>query len=712
MESHNFFIYPKFDLKDMVSRQGYGFDFPGGVDPYELMRSILARLPLLMIFYGNEGDVLSINQEVTTHLGWDTGDLLSRDLLSQCFPDPETQRQFRYWMLHPPLGWQEVPCHSAHGQVLEMIWAFVRFPNGEGLVCGYNVTDAKLTQSALLETSDRYALLTRGMNDGVWDWNLITDETFYSSRWKALLGYQDHEIGNRIDDWLRLIHPQDAERVKLNLTLHVRGQTPHFHQEFRIQHRNGSYRWALARGLVLRDVYGKAYRVAGSLTDLTEHRLAEAQLLHDALHDSLTGLANRTLLFDRIEQAVRHGRRRPDYKFAILFIDIDRFKVINDSLGHSCGDVILIELGQRLQRIVRPDDTVARIGGDEFVILLDDINGNNDALGVCDRIHCELNTPFLLKEQQIMLRVSIGVATRTANVEKAENYLRNADIAMYRAKLAGGSCYQVFSEEMHVMARDRLSLEVGLQQALERDEFTLHYQPIYCLKDNHLYGFEALIRWQHPTEGLLSPERFIPLAEETSLIVPIGDWVLWRVCRDLQRWQEQYPQHSFCVNVNLSNRQLMHPSLVEQVLAALEQTQVPPESLHLEITESVGMDKPEQVRDILLALKAHGLKLSMDDFGTGYSSLSYLTNLPIDSLKVDRSFVKLITETNQQHSVIDAILSLAKGLNLEVVAEGVEHAYQVIRLREFGCDYAQGYYFSRPLTREQVDQLLVERYRA
>lgn len=708
MEHDAWFLFPQFSSLIMGGRAGHAFDFPHSADPYDLLRSVCTRLPLLIIFYNNEGQIHSINQEVTTQLGWDTGDLLSRDFLTQCFPDPETQRQIRYWMIHPPNGWQEMPVHGADGQVLEMIWAFVRFPNGAGLICGYNITDMKLTQAALLETSDRYALLTRGINDGIWDWNLTTNETFYSSRWKTILGYQDHEIGNHIDDWLKRIHPQDVERVKLNLMLHVRGQTPHFHQEFRIQHRNGSYRWVLARGLVLRDVHGNATRVAGSLTDLTEHRLAEAQLLHDALHDSLTGLANRTLLFDRIEQATRHGRRRPDYKFAILFIDIDRFKVINDSLGHSCGDMILIELANRLTRIVRPDDTVARIGGDEFVILLDDIRDNNDALGVCDRIHYELRKPFMVKDQPITLRVSIGVALRSLHIEKAENYLRNADIAMYRAKLAGGNRYQVFSEEMYLMARDRLSLEVELRHAIERDEFTLFYQPIYRLSDNRLYGFEALIRWEHPTQGLLLPERFISLAEETGLILPIGDWVIWRACRDLQHWHEQFPQCQVSVNVNLSNRQLTHPALAEQVLAALEQTQIPPHCLHLEMTESVGIDQPDQVRNMLLELKAQGIKLSLDDFGMGYSSLCYLTHLPIDMLKVDRSFVKLITATERKHLVIDAIVSLAKGLELEVIAEGVEHPYQVTRLRELGCDYAQGYYFSQPLSIEQVDGLLAQ----
>uniref|UniRef100_UPI0026253EB6 putative bifunctional diguanylate cyclase/phosphodiesterase n=1 Tax=uncultured Thermosynechococcus sp. TaxID=436945 RepID=UPI0026253EB6 len=609
-------------------------------------------------------------------------------------------------------GWQEIPVHSADGQVLEIIWAFVRFPNGGGLMCGYNITDLKLTQAALLETSDRYALLTRGINDGVWDWNLTTNETFYSSRWKTILGYQEHEIGNHIDDWLKRIHPQDVERVKLNLMLHVRGQTPHFQQEFRIQHRNGSYRWVLARGLVLRDAYGNACRMAGSLTDLAEHQLAGVELLYDALHDSLTGLANRTLLFDRIEQAARHARRRPDYKFAILFIDIDRFKVINDSLGHSCGDLILIELANRLTRIVRPDDTVARIGGDEFVILLDDISNNSDALGVCDRIHHALDQPFMIKDEPITLRVSIGVATRSNHIEKAEDYLRNADIAMYRAKLAGGNRYQVFSEEMHLMARDRLSLEVGLRQAIERDELTLFYQPIYRLSDNRLYGFEALIRWQHPTQGLLLPNQFIPLAEETGLILPIGDWVIWRACRDLQRWHEEFPQCELSVSVNLSSRQLMHPALAEQVLTALEQTQIPPHCLHLEVTESIGIDQPEQVRNVLLKLKAQGIKLSLDDFGTGYSSLCYLTNLPIDLLKVDRSFVRLITTTEEKHPIIDAIVGLAKGLKLQVIAEGVEHSHQVMRLRELQCDYAQGYYFSPALRMEKVNALLAKIYLA
>ncbi|MFN4270233.1 MAG: putative bifunctional diguanylate cyclase/phosphodiesterase [Thermosynechococcus sp.] len=688
---------------------GQEFDSSANADSYKLLQSVCARLPLLVVFYDNEGRIVSINQEVTTQLSWETGDLLSRDFLSHCFPDPRTQRQIRYWMVHPPTGWQEIPVHSAHGQVLEIIWAFVRFPSGGGLMCGYNITDLKLTQAALLETSDRYALLTRGINDGIWDWNLTTNETFYSSRWKTILGYQEHEIGNHIDDWLKRIHPQDVERVKLNLMLHIRGQTPHFQQEFRIQHRNGSYRWVLARGLVLRDAYGNACRLAGSLTDLTEHQLAGVHLLYDPLHDSLTGLANRTLLFDRIEQAARHARRRPDYKFAILFIDIDRFKVINDSLGHSCGDVILIELANRLTRIVRPDDTVARIGGDEFVILLDDISNNSDALGVCDRIRAALGQPFRIKDQLITLQVSIGVATRSPHIEKAEDYLRNADIAMYRAKLAGGNRYQVFSEDMHLMARDRLSLEVGLRQAIEREELTLLYQPIYRLSDNRLYGFEALIRWQHPTQGLLLPDRFIPLAEETGLILPVGDWVIWRACRDLQHWQEQFSRWQLSVNVNLSNRQLMHPALVEQVVAALEQTQIPPDRLHLEITQSVGIDQPEQVRDRLLQLKAQGIKLSLDDFGTGHASLCYLANLPLDSLKVDRSFVKLITETAQQPPIIDAIVSLAKALHLEVVAEGVEHPYQVTRLRELGCDYAQGYYFSQPLSIEQVEALLAKK---
>ncbi|AHB88500.1 diguanylate cyclase/phosphodiesterase (GGDEF & EAL domains) with PAS/PAC sensor(s) [Thermosynechococcus sp. NK55a] len=708
MEQDDSSLFFQFRWPMVNGQTGHGFDFPLGTDPYDLLRDVCARLPLLILFYDNEGQIHSLNQEVMTQLGWDTGDLISGDFLSQCFPDPETQRQMRYWMIHPPNGWQEVPVHGADGQVLEMIWAFVRFPNGAGLICGYNVTDVKLTQAALLETSDRYTLLTRSINDGIWDWNLTTNETFYSSRWKNILGYQDDEIGNHIDDWFKRIHPQDVERVKLNLMLHIRGQIPHFHQEFRIQHRNGAYRWALARGLVLRDAYGNARRMAGSLTDLTEHRLAEAQLLYDALHDSLTGLANRTLLLDRIEQATRHARRRSDYKFVILFIDIDRFKVINDSLGHSCGDLILIELANRLTRIVRADDTVARIGGDEFVILLDDISDNNDALGVCDRIHSELNKPFVVNDQPIALRVSIGVATRSAHIEKAENYLRNADIAMYRAKLAGGNRYQVFSEDMHLMARDRLSLEIGLRQAVERDEFTLFYQPIYRLRDNSLYGFEALIRWQHPTQGLLLPDRFISLAEETGLILSIGDWVIWRACRDLQYWHEQFPQCQLSVNVNLSNRQLMYPALAEQVLAALEQTQIPPHCLHLEITESVGIDQPDQVRETLCKLKAQGIKLSLDDFGTGYSSLSYLTHLPIDILKIDRSFVKLIPETDQRPLMIDAIVSLAKGLALEVVAEGVEHPYQVTRLRELGCDYVQGYYFSRPLTTEEVVALLAQ----
>ncbi|MDG2990971.1 EAL domain-containing protein [Candidatus Synechococcus calcipolaris G9] len=682
------------------------FDLDSGQDPYTIIRSSCARLPFLIAFYHPLGSLITVNQEFTSILGWDTSDLVTTDVLAACFPDPGTHQQFRDWMIQPAPGWREIPTHNRDGRLIETLWAVVKFPNGSGMICGQNITPLKHLQTSLLETSERYALLVMGINDGVWDWDLNTDEVFYSFRWKTLLGYGDDELGNHISDWLSRIHPQDVERVKLNLTLHIQGQTPHFQQEFRIQHKNSGYRWALVRGLALRDPQGKAYRISGSLTDLTEHRLAEAQLLHDALHDALTGLANRTLLFDRIAQSIRHGRRRPNYNFALLFIDIDRFKVINDSLGHSLGDKVLIEISKRLTAILRPDDTVARLGGDEFVILLDDMVSPEDALSVADRILRDMERPFMIKGETIFTNASIGIALRAKDSDQPEDYVRNADLAMYRAKLAGGQRYQIFTDDMHVMSRERLAVEINLRRALEEKELCLYYQPIYSLQDNRLKGFEALIRWQHPQEGLVGPERFIDLAEETGLIIPIGNYVLWQACQQMQAWLTEFPGDDLSISVNVSNRQFIQPKIVEQVLTTLERTQLSPHCLQLEITETMVIENPELMQQVLLDLKAHDIRLNMDDFGTGYSSLSYLARLPIDVLKIDRSFVQQIQEGDEKLEIIRAIASLACSLNLEVVAEGIETAHQVSKLRELGCQYGQGYYFDRPLSLEAATELL------
>ncbi len=673
---------------------------------YQLIRDTFTQLPLLIVVYSLEGALLSVNEEFSHVIGWTTADLVSQDVLAACYPDPATRQKVQDWMLNPTYGWHSIPTHTRPGQIIETLWCFLRLPDGSGIACGQNMTILHQAQTALLETTERYALLIMGINDGVWDWDLRTNEVYYSPRWKVLLGYQEYELGQTLEEWINRIHPQDVERVKLNLTLHTQGQTPHFQQEYRIRHKNGQYRWALSRGQVLRDQYGQAYRMAGSLTDQTEHRMAETQLLHDALHDPLTGLPNRALLLDRLGQALRHARRRATYHFGLLFIDIDRFKVINDSLGHSSGDQLLIEFTHRLQQYLRPDDTIARIGGDEFVILLDDLTELDDALVIAQRLLAAFEVPFIVKGQSFFATASIGINLKSDLNQPPDEYIRNADIAMYRAKVAGGNRYVIFKPEMHAKLQERMQLENSLYQALEKQQLCVYYQPIYCLEARSLKGFEALIRWHSPLEGLVLPDKFIPIAEETGLIIPIGAYVLWNACQQMQEWLSLSPDLNLILSVNVSARQLSQAHLVDTILETLNRTGLPSECLQLEITETTVVENPDTAMQILLMLKEHNIRLAMDDFGTGYSSLGYLSRLPIDVLKIDRCFIKDIESKENSLEIIRAILGIAQGLKLSVVAEGIESEVQARQLLELGCQAGQGYYFSQPLDVEQASQLV------
>ncbi len=562
----------------------------------------------------------------------------------------------------------------------------------------HDISDRKRTEEALLETKERYALSILGANDGIWDWNLVTDEIYFSPRWKSMLGHTEDQVGNSPEDWFNRIHPQDLERVQLNLALHQQGQTQHFEQEYRIRHQNGSYRWVLSRGIAVRDREGKAYRMAGSLTDNTERRLAEEQLLHDAMHDPLTKLPNRTLFIDRLEQVIRFTQRRPDYQFAVLFLDLDRFKVINDSLGHLAGDQLLVELSERLLVCLRPEDTIARLGGDEFVILIDDLQGVEDATVVANRIQQMLAQPFSLNGQIVFTTASIGITLSTCQIQHPQDYLRNADIAMYQAKTHGGDRHALFTNVMYISAIARLQLETDLRRAIERDELRLQYQPILSLATEKLIGFEALIRWQHPIDGLVFPNKFIAVAEETGLIIPIGHWVLREACRQMQSWLTQIPaDYPLMISVNLSSKQLAHPNLIEQVDDILSETGLPPCCLKLEITESMVLENTEAAQKTLRQLKERQIQLSMDDFGTGYSSLNYLHRLPIDVLKIDRSFINEMDKSEESLELVKAIVSIAHSLKMDVVAEGIETQAQLEQLQSLGCKFGQGYLFSRPV---------------
>ena len=565
----------------------------------------------------------------------------------------------------------------------------------------------KKAQEALRESEERYALAARGANDGLWDWNLLTSAMYFSPRWKAMLGFRENEIEDRLEEWIGRIHDADRERVKEEIAAHQKGLTPHFESEHRLLHKDGGFRWMLSRGLAVHDAAGKALRMAGSQTDITERKVS----------DPLTGLPNRLLFIDRLGRLIKHSKRRQDHLFAVLFLDLDGFKMINDSLGHLVGDQLLVGVAMRLEKCLRSSDTVARLGetftvarlgGDEFTILLDDIKEPADANRAAERLMKALAPPFVLAGKEVFTSISIGIALSNSAYEQPEDMLRDADTAMYRAKSLGKARYEVFDADMRASVMARLQLETDLRRALERNEFRNFYQPIVSLESGRIVGFEALLRWQHPTRGMVGPEEFIFVAEETGLIRELGWWSLREACRQMSQWRGRSDSYlDLTVSVNLSAKQLLQAHLVDDMAKLLREVGLPPEALKLEITESAVMADPAAAAETLQHIKSLGIRLAIDDFGTGYSSLSYLHRFPLDTLKIDRSFISGGGEGDTME-IARTIMPMAKNLRLDVVAEGVETLEQVALLKRLQCKYAQGYYFSKPLAPEEVVPILSE----
>src|SRR2546430_2906209 len=567
----------------------------------------------------------------------------------------------------------------------------------------------KRAQEALRESEERYALAARGANDGLWDWNLLTHIMYFSPRWKSMLGYHEGEIGDKLEEWLDRIHDSDRERVKDELAAHQKGLTPHFESEQRVLNKDGTFRWMLSRGLAVRDASGKATRMAGSQTDITEGKVT----------DPLTGLPNRLLFIDRLGRVIKHAKRRKDHLFAVLFLDLDGFKMINDSVGHLIGDQLLLGVANRLEKCLRATDTVARLGesftvarlgGDEFTVLLDDLKDPNDAKRAAERLMKALTAPFVLGGKEVFTSVSIGIALSNPAYEQPEDILRDADTAMYRAKSLGKARFEVFDADMRASVMARLQLETDLGGALERGGFRNFYQPIVALHSGEIARFEALSRWQHPTRGLVGPNEFIPVAEETGLIRELGWWNLREACRQISEWRAgSIANRHLTISVNLSAKQFLQPNLVEDIRKLLLELALPPEALKLEITESTVMADPSAAAKMLQQMKSLGIRLAIDDFGTGYSSLSYLHRFPLDTLKIDRSFISGIGDgaTNEDGTEIArTILPMASNLHLEVVAEGVETGEQLALLTRLKCKYGQGFYFSKPLPAADAAVLL------
>jgi diguanylate cyclase (GGDEF)-like protein/PAS domain S-box-containing protein len=525
----------------------------------------------------------------------------------------------------------------------------------------------------------------------------------------GILGYTERELIQT--DFLKITHPSDLAPALANIKELLKGKIATHQMEKRYIHKQGHEVWVHWSVSLARDSHTQTPHLIFQVQDITDRKRAEERLIHDAFHDALTSLPNRALFMDHLKLAIARGLRRPDHLFAVLYLDLDRFKVINDSLGHMIGDQLLVGIAKRLEICLRPGDTIARLGGDEFTILLEDVKDEEDVASIAQRIQEELTQPFNLGGRDVFTTVSIGIALSSPDYERPEDILRDADTAMYRAKTMGKARHEIFDKTMHAQAVKVLQIETDLRRAVERHEFFIEYQPIVNLETGRLRGFEALVRWAHPERGLISPGEFVSIAEETGLINPIGSWVLREACRQMRMWHVAFPaQPQLFMSVNLSGKQFAQANLINEVAAILKETNLSPESLKLEITESVVMENIEMATEMLQQLRALGLKLSIDDFGTGYSSLSYLHRFPIDTLKIDRSFVMQMSGNNENAEIVRTIIVLAQNLGMDVVAEGIETKEQCALLRSLWCEHGQGYFFSKAVSADAAEKFVMEAY--
>ncbi len=520
-----------------------------------------------------------------------------------------------------------------------------------------------------------------------------------------IVGYPEEELLRM--KYQTITHPEDLTGFAYNISEVVDGKTLTHQMEKRYRHKLGHNVWVLVGVSLIRDSESNSSHLIFQIQDITDRKNAEEQLVHEAFHDALTGLPNRAWFMEQLGRSLDQVKQDKDRLFAVLFLDLDRFKTINDSIGHMVGDQLLIGIAERLRHCLRPGDRIARLGGDEFTILLNGIRDASWAIDVAEKIQRHVSQPFNLGGYEACTSASIGIAFSNADYDRPEDFLRDADTAMYQAKFLGKARHVVFDKGMHVDAMNLLQLETDLRRAIDRQEFLIGYQPIVSLETGRLSGFEALVRWQHPDRGLIPPNDFIAVAEETGFIVPIGQWVLLEACSQMRLWQKRFSSaEPLYVSVNLSGKQFTHSNLVHQISRVLNVTGLESHSLKLEITERIVMENIEGATGILEQLRALGVELSIDDFGTGYSSLSYLHRLPIDTLKIDRSFISCMGDNNENREIVRTIILLAQNLKMGVVAEGIETEEQLAQLRELNCQDGQGYLFSRPLSAEAAGSFI------
>jgi diguanylate cyclase (GGDEF)-like protein/PAS domain S-box-containing protein len=658
------------------------------------------------------GRMLDANSALVRILGYPDLEALLETNVADIYLDPAERRQWQGTIAGAgAIRSFEAAVRRYDGEIIWVRFTVRAVSGPDGGVLYYegaleDVTDRRRAEEALRASEERFRSLVQNASDLI---SILSPEgvvRYESPSHQRLLGLEPEEHAGR--NLLDLVHPEDRHVVEEALRRLLEREGEAFTFEHRLRHRDGSWRVLESTGSNLLAQPAVAGLVLNS-HDITDRKHAEEKLLHDALHDELTGLPNRALFMDRLRQSMERSRREPERMTAVLFLDLDQFKIVNDSLGHLVGDELLVKITASLSSALRPSDTISRVGGDEFAILLEGGRDVGDAVRVADRIHERLVEPINLGGHEVFVTASIGIAVHTPEYERPEDLLRDADTAMYRAKASGRACHVVFNRVMHRFVMARLQLETDLRRAIERGQMRLHYQPFFDLASGDVVGFEALLRWHHPKRGLLQPDEFLAAAEETGLIVPMGRFVLVEACRQIREMQIKHPEVPLKLSVNLSNRQFFQSELFEQIEEALATSGLDPGCLGLEITEGVIIRHADSAATRFSRLKSLGVQLYLDDFGKGYSSLNYLHRFPMDILKIDRSFVSRVEEAEGNLAIVRAIVTLAHQLGMEVVAEGIQTEAQRQKLRSLGCEYGQGFYLSEPVPADRAELLLMRR---
>ena len=689
---------------------------PGELAATNEFRSVFEHAGVGMAMTDLNGRLIRVNAKYAAMLGWMPEELRDRGvdaIVGEGYRLAE--RQCRQTLLSSARS--EVTAEMAllskdAGSIwVSVVTSLVRDEMGAPrhfLSVVHDVSARRAAELALRESEEKFRQLADNIPEIFW----ITDARqrklhYLSPGFETLTGKPLTEVMRRPRGWLQVVHPDDRERVRL-----ARKGLPHeeYNIEYRIVLADGSIRWVHDQAFPVRDASGTVYRIAGIGADVTHRKEAEEKLVYLAHYDGLTGLPNRVLFFDRLQQMLAQARRR-GRQAAVMFLDLDRFKVVNDTLGHAVGDELLRNVAQRLSYCIRVGDTVARFSGDEFVLSVNDLKEAEDARHIAQKVLQAFTDPFRLNGHEVFVSTSIGIAMFPSDGEDEQSLLKSADTAMYRAKESGRDNFQFYTREMNARAMYRLELENSLRHALERDEFRLHYQPKACLVTGRVTGVEALLRWERPGHGLVAPGEFVPLLEDTGLIVPVGEWVLSEACRQIEAWRAG-GHEPLSIAINMSARQFASRNLGEVVKRVLDAHKADPKLIELELTESLLMVNTEEAVRTLKYLKSLGVRLSIDDFGTGYSSLSYLKRFPIDALKIDRSFIDEITTDVDDATITLAVIGMAHNLGLKVVAEGVETEAQIAFLSANGCDEAQGYYFARPQPAGELARVVREAQRA